>query len=222
MEKTRKPINLYTILALIVICIAIVFLWNTVFVLPIKIFVVLLHELSHGLAAVLTGGSIVRIAINANQGGVCTTQGGLPFIIYSAGYLGSMAWGGAILIAAARTKYDKYISIGIGIIVLAITALFIRNSYGLIFGIGFGLAMVLIGALTSMEMNDFILKVIGLTSVLYAIIDIKDDLITRDIPISDASRLGELYFGSSTFWGIVWIVIALVMSYFFLKMAARE
>ena len=46
---------------LIGIFIVIAFLWNTQFVYPLKIFVVFMHEVSHGLAALATGGSIKEI-----------------------------------------------------------------------------------------------------------------------------------------------------------------
>ena len=45
-------------LRLLGIFVGVVLLWNTPVVAPLKIFVVLLHEISHGVAAVLTGGSI--------------------------------------------------------------------------------------------------------------------------------------------------------------------
>ena len=52
--------------------------WSTVFVWPLRLFVVLLHEVSHGLAAVATGGRIVSIELSPAEGGLCTTAGGGP------------------------------------------------------------------------------------------------------------------------------------------------
>ena len=43
------------------------FLWDTPVIYPLKIFVVLLHEISHGIAALATGGSIERITLDAEQ-----------------------------------------------------------------------------------------------------------------------------------------------------------
>ena len=39
------------------------FLWDTWLVTPLKLFVVLLHEISHGLMAVATGGAIEKIVV---------------------------------------------------------------------------------------------------------------------------------------------------------------
>ena len=44
-------------------------LWDTFVVYPFRVFVVFLHEISHGLAAVATGGSIVSIGLSFDEGG---------------------------------------------------------------------------------------------------------------------------------------------------------
>lgn len=54
------------------------------------------HEISHGIAALLTGGNVVRIQLFANGAGLCTTQGGVNFIITFAGYAGATLWGWGI------------------------------------------------------------------------------------------------------------------------------
>ena len=67
--------------------------WDTPLVYPLKIFVVLLHEVSHAVMAVATGGSIERIELSPLQGGACYCPGGNAFLTLSAGYLGSLAVG---------------------------------------------------------------------------------------------------------------------------------
>ena len=57
-------------------------------VFPFRLFVVFLHEISHGLAAVLTGGRILSIAISPNEGGVCVTRGGWRSWSATRAYLG--------------------------------------------------------------------------------------------------------------------------------------
>ena len=51
-------------------------LWDTPVVYPLKIFVVLLHEASHGMVAVATGGSVHAITLNPQQGGATLTLRG--------------------------------------------------------------------------------------------------------------------------------------------------
>src|SRR5690606_42106244 len=73
------------------------FLWDTPAVYPLRIFVVLLHEISHGLAAVATGGSIVRIGLSPDEGGATYTLGARARLTLSAGDPGSLAWGPAMI-----------------------------------------------------------------------------------------------------------------------------
>ena len=76
------------------------FMWDTPVVYPLKIFVVLLHEVSHAVAAVATGGHVDRIVLDPYQGGAAYVTGGNAFITLSAGYLGSLAWGVLLILAA--------------------------------------------------------------------------------------------------------------------------
>ncbi len=208
-------------IALLLIFIAIGFLWNTVFVYPLKIFVVFMHEVSHGLAAVATGGSIVEIQINPQQGGHALTQGGSRFWTLTAGYLGSLLWGGLILLLAARTRLDKAISILIGIGMVAISIGFGESTFTYLFGIGFGVALVAIGFYLPEVVNDWILRIIGVTSCLYAILDIKSDVLDRTHLRSDARMLSELTGIATEIWGVLWILIAIGLTGWFLYLSGK-
>ncbi|MDX8384032.1 MAG: M50 family metallopeptidase [Ghiorsea sp.] len=60
---------------------------------PFTWFMTFFHEISHGLASVMTGGSIEKIVIHLNGSGLCYTTGGYRFIILQAGYMGAVLWG---------------------------------------------------------------------------------------------------------------------------------
>jgi hypothetical protein len=198
------------------------FCWDWAFIYPIKVFVVLLHEVGHGLAAVLTGGEIARIEISSNLGGVCWSRGGSMLAVLPAGYLGSMAFGGLILIGAAKTRHDQAISIAIGVIVGVITLLYVRNLFGIAFGLVFALAMIAAGKLLSEKVNDLLLRFIGMTSSLYAIIDIKEDLISRTVNGSDAFQMSKTFGLPPVFWGVLWIVVAIGCTAVFVAIAVEE
>lgn len=61
--------------------------------LPFRWMEVFFHELSHGLACLLTFGRIVRIELNWDGSGVCYTRGGWRLPVLLAGYSGAVCWG---------------------------------------------------------------------------------------------------------------------------------
>jgi hypothetical protein len=199
------------------------FLWNTPFVYPLKIFVVLLHEISHGFVAVATGGSIERILISADQGGVCQCPGGNAFLTLSAGYLGSLLFGAAILWAArGKGRVPQIASAVIGLMVVIVTVLYVRSWFGLLFGVAFGGALILAGKEMEPEANSMLLTALGLTSCLYAILDIKSDILDRPDVLSDARMLAEMTGIPTLFWGILWIGLALAISAWLFKKALQS
>ncbi len=188
-------------------------LWNTPIVYPIKIFVVLLHEISHGAIAVLTGGTIERIVITANEGGLCQCPGGSAFLVLSAGYLGSLLWGAAILwTARGRGSVPRMGAAAIGGLVIGVTVFFVRDPFGLLFGVVFGGALIMAARQLPADGNAALLRALGLTSCLYAILDIKSDVLDRPGGMSDASMLAELTGVPTVIWGLLWIVLALLVS----------
>ena len=200
-----------------------IYFWEAWPVYPVKILTVFFHELSHGLAAVLPGGYIERIVINADQSGVCWTLGGNRLLVLSAGYLGSLLWGSAIFISASRTRFDREIVQGLGALLIIVTLVFIRNLAGIGFGLGFGIAMLAFANQFGEVVCDQFLRYLGMTSSFYVILDIKGDLIDHAIAGSDASKMGEMLGGlPSWLVGGVWFIIALVISYKALTIGWKE
>jgi hypothetical protein len=202
---------------------AIWFLWDTPVVYPLKIFVVLLHEVSHALAAAATGGSVTRIVLDPYQGGATYTMGGSRFVTLSAGYLGSLAWGALMTEAArARRVRTRYVNGIIGGMVVALTVLYVRSVFGVAFGFAFGFGLMGVAAKLSAGLNRMLLLSLGLTSSLYAILDIKSDVLDRPLLRSDAYMLSEVTGVPTTAWGIIWITVALTVTALLFRRAYRQ
>lgn len=58
------------------------------------------HELSHGIATLLSGGIVSHIQLFPNGAGFCFSQGGSPLFIGFAGYFGAACWGYLIYLLA--------------------------------------------------------------------------------------------------------------------------
>jgi hypothetical protein len=203
--------------------VALWYLWYTPVVYPLKIFVVLLHEVSHAAALLATGGVVESITLSPQEGGLTLGRGGSPFITLSAGYLGSLAFGALLMSAAQWKRVSSGTLLAIvGGAVLALTAIYVRNGFGLVFGVLFGAALLLSGRRLPAVWSGRLLMGLGLTSVLYAILDIKSDILDRPHIESDARMLSELTGIPTTAWGVLWIAIAVVAAFFLLRRTLRK
>ena len=202
-------------------CISIIF-WNSIVLFPVKLFVVLLHELSHGIAAVATGGGIVRMEINEMIGGSCQTTGGWPFVIVSSGYLGSTMLGGALLLLAQRPGVSRPAGLIIGILTVAVSVLFIRNLFGIFFGLSFGAALIVASKYLPASVVDVLVQYLGAMSLLYSLVDIKEDLLTLQHRISDTVILQQYTGIPALVWGISWSAVAVAIFIFVMYRAYRR
>ncbi|TDT75240.1 peptidase M50B-like protein [Litoreibacter halocynthiae] len=195
----------------LLVLVAIIFaLWSTPVMVPLKIVVVLLHELSHGLAAILTGGSIEQITISPEQGGLAQLRGGSRFWSLTAGYLGSLLLGMALLFAALRSTADRVVVAGLGLLLLVVAALYLRDLFALLFCIGLAVVLLAVARWLDHRANDLVLRVIGLTSMIYVPFDIFSDTIARSHLLSDARMMANEFGGATVLWGGLWLVVSVV------------
>jgi hypothetical protein len=207
---------------LILITVVVFALWATPVIFPLKILVVFMHELSHGLAAILTGGSIEAISLSMQEGGHAITRGGNLFVILTAGYLGSLVLGVMLLLIALRTHADRATLGLFGLITLLVTVLYIRDIFPLLFCGVTGVGMIATAWFLSRPVNDFILRVIGLTSVIYVPYDIFSDTIARSELRSDAYMLAAQFGGPTMFWGGLWLLLSLAVIGFCIRYAIGD
>ncbi|SPJ27439.1 M50 family metallopeptidase [Falsiruegeria mediterranea] len=196
---------------LIVLTVLLFALWQTSVVAPLRILIVYLHELSHVIAILATGGSVEGLTVNANEGGLVISRGGNRFLSLSAGYLGSLFIGALLFLAAVRTHADRAILGILGGIILLTTALYSRELFAVGFGLITGFAMLAIARFMPRDYSDLILRVIGLASMIYVPYDIFSDTIQRSYLRSDARMLAEEFGGATMMWGGLWNVLSLVV-----------
>jgi hypothetical protein len=211
--------RLVVIIALLVL--SIVF-WNSIVLYPVKLFVVLLHELSHALTAVVTGGSVEEITIDSRIGGMAVTRGGWSWLIVSSGYLGSMLLGGGIFLLSLRRGSAVIVSAVTGAAIVITAALFVRNSFGLIFALTFGSAMLAAARWLPERWLSLTVQYLGAMSCLYALIDVKEDLLTLENPVTDASIFADMTGIPAIVWGILWSAAALLVFLLIMRAAWRH
>jgi hypothetical protein len=129
-----------------------------------------------------------------------------------------------ILILAVKSEKDKYITLVIGIVLLLLSYYVLQT--GELFGtgvtVGLGVFMLIAYRFFGNHFHDLWLKFIGITSCLYVILDIKDDLIDRSNIGSDADNIAELTGLPSVLIGGVWMLMAVIILFIVLRYIYRQ
>ncbi len=110
-------------------------LWDTVLVRPFRVLVVLLHEIFHALAVLLTGGGVRTIHVLSARAGSTVMQGGVPAIVYPAGLLGTVLLGGILIAGGARYPLKRSLYLGLGLLIGGAALLFVRDPFGRAYGL---------------------------------------------------------------------------------------
>lgn len=195
------------LLALVGIAVLAMLFWDTRPLWPVRMLVVLFHELGHALAALATGGEVLSISLSPDEGGVTHSRGGLRFFILSAGYTGSLAFG-VLWLALARTPRSArhgVSALAAGLTLATLVWVRPLTSFGFLFCLLASAAAVGISRWANAIASQWILRGLGVISVLYAVWDIRDDVLDRHLASSDASQLAELTFIPGPVWGVLWI-----------------
>jgi len=217
---SRGKRRLHFLAGLAVYVIAVWFLWDTVFAWPVQMFVVLLHELSHGVVAIATGGTIREIGLSPDQGGFCRCPGGNAFLTLSAGYLGSLAWGALFIEVGRSGGRTSRVLLGLlGAGILALGLLTVRSGFAILLCLAAGAALVLAAFRLAAGGRELLLTALGLTSCLYAVLDIKSDILDRPGLPSDATALARMTGIPALVWGLAWIAVSLVVCAWLLRRA---
>ncbi len=186
---------------------AIILLQIPIISVPFKWLESYFHEISHGLSALLSGGSIVKIELFPNGAGLCTTRGGSVLLISFMGYAGAILWGSLIYsIASINKKVAKNFSALI--ILLIITSL--------IFWVRDILTFVIVSVVLALFCVQFKLpnsahlqKILKLTGMMVLLNSLLSPLYLLDgRSLGDGARLADITFIPELIWVIIWSISA--------------
>lgn len=202
---------------------------------PIRLFVTFVHESSHALVAVLTGGSVQSLTISSDGSGVVYSApsgmiGGL--LTSSAGYLGTTAFGVLMLYLIRRSFSPNKILAALGIFVAVMTVIFTIISpvfnflslnasfasilFTVIAGSLLAAGLVGLGIYAKERVANFAVAFLAVQCLLNAATDlinvffINAPLVGVDMH-TDAANMSAATGIPGFFWVIIWMGISLVM-----------
>lgn len=195
---------------------------------PLRLLTTALHEIGHALAAILTGGQVLRIEIHANGSGVTWSSGGVRLLVVSAGYVGSTLLGCLLLVLAQRSQRHKALLIGLLLFFGTFTVLYARNGLSLVVGcvLLILLALALWSGAAGTPAMTFALDLVALSSCTYALHDFVDllrisvGLATASGP-TDAQTMADLTHVPAAMWALGWGLFSLVVAWKSLEIALR-
>lgn len=90
---------------------------------PFRLLTTLVHELSHGFAAIITGGAFVRFVIFPDGSGLASTAGGLRLLVIPAGYIGVAVVGAVLIMLGGNPRSGRVV---LGVVGAALAVLTLR------------------------------------------------------------------------------------------------
>lgn len=208
-----------------IILTAAVILWNSVVMKPLKLFAVFLHELGHSLMAVIFGHGIQGLRINLDESGYAMTlpkDGFSAFMIANGGYLGTLVFA-LLILYLKRTPVKKFILGSTAILLLGVSIKYGKSTFTILYAAIFAGFVLLLYMMHNDKVNDWVIDIIGISSVAYAIYDTFVDTILLQLnlqfhiirgwktvqPMTDAVQLEKLTHVPAFIWGLIWLAISL-------------
>ncbi len=229
-----KP-QIYLLLIATVITLALWFIpYADYLVYPIRLFVTFVHEGSHVIAALLTGGSVESLTVSPDASGLVMFKYDSTIsqlITSSAGYLGSTAFGVLLLVLIRRAYSARIVLAASAIFVGAMTLLFglfapiwnvstVNVSFGsVLFTVTSG-AILTVGLLAiaryaSARVAQFTMTFLAVQCVLNALSDLKT-VFYASSPFANPMQTDALNMANATglpsvAWVLIWIAISVLM-----------
>ena len=199
---------------------------------PFRLFVTFIHEGGHAIAALLTGNSVSSLSVAMNASGeTYTTKGGLisQTAISSAGYLGAMAYGAALLVLIRRSVAARLVLAGSSLVVLALTAIFgvikplLAGSWGalpgmpftLVAGLAISAGLFAVARFASAKIATFVVSLLAVQCVLNALLDLKtvfflSSPFAATVP-TDAVNMANATGIPAILWAVLWIATSVLI-----------
>lgn len=202
---------------------------------PIRLFATFIHESSHALVAVLTGGSVQSLTIATDGSGeVYSASSGMisELLTSSAGYIGTTAFGVLMLYLIRRSFSPNKILVALGIFVAVMTVVFTIVSpifnflslnasfssivFTIIAGGVLAAALAGLGLYSSIRTANFAVAFLAVQCLLNAALDlinvffINAPLVGTDMQ-TDAANMAAATGIPGLLWVIIWMGISLFM-----------
>lgn len=189
--------------------------WGAWALYPFTLLATYVHEMGHGLTALLVGGEFRSMVLHPDGSGTAyfTRSGRLASTAVAAGGLvGPSVLGGALLAASRRPRAARWLLLAGGLIMAASLVLVVRNAFGLVF-VGAVAALLVVLVRTKPAWCPFALQILAVQMALSIFRDVdymfSPGGVVNGVPrVSDSGVMAEALFLPYWFWGALTAGIA--------------
>jgi Peptidase M50B-like len=226
-----EPMGLFWLMAAAVITVVLWQLPGGNYILyPFTILATWFHEMAHGLAALLLGGSFKNLLIFPDGSGMAHFSGPLflgrigPALVAAAGPLGPPI-AGAALILASRSERSASLSLKfLGIFLLVSTAIWVRSLFGFVMIPLIGLLILGIAFKGSPRLHGFAVQFLGVQACVstYLQLGYLFTYSAGQLGISDTGHMQQALLLPYWFWGALIAVSSFLLLFQSLRIAYRS
>jgi hypothetical protein len=229
LESLRKPLRRRSVITQFVLFGVVLALWRLPLINPIKLLVVLFHEMSHVIAAYATGGVVFGIAIDPGAAGMTLGMGGNETVILAAGYVGSVLIGAALYALCAVWGQTELLLLLCALCSLSLGFGWL-NDFTAFFG--YGALLLLFGALFLPEnLKKFCVRLTATCCCLYPVLDVAGEVFSGQVDGfqvrgetigSDALQLAAATGLSEVFLVVFWVVASAAAALFMILWSSSK
>ncbi|GGP53286.1 M50 family metallopeptidase [Shewanella saliphila] len=167
------------------------------------------HELSHGIAALLTGGIVSHIQLFPNGAGLCFSQGGISMVIAYAGYFGAALWGYVIFLLATKRSSIRFTLGLLGLTVAASLVFWARDILTIAILLVLTILFLLPLKLKNSSVLNTLLRILGIMIILNAM---ASPMVLLGLSgQGDAVMLAQLTWIPAWIWVMTWLLFSGLM-----------
>jgi Peptidase M50B-like len=187
--------------------------WGPVLLYPFTLFTTWIHECGHAVMVVLVGGSVSSITIQPDTSGL--TRSLVPAsriaqgLVASSGYLGASIVGCLLMAATRVERRARPILWGLGAFMLLTVVIWMRNLFGALVVLGWGIALLMLARKGGGRASSFILSVLAIQVALNAVYDIRVLFLVNGR--SDAETMARLFLAPAWLWASLWMIASVAM-----------
>lgn len=184
---------------------------------PFKLFVTVIHEACHALAARITGGQVAFIQISPDESGVTGSMGGWRPLVVMAGYLGTSIFGGLLIWWGRNPDQARTVLHTIGVVILSLTLFYGGGgAFSFISMLLIGAAILFVSRKASPQLCHMFLLMLAVMTTLEAVNSIKDLFMISVMSdgATDAKTMQEITNIPAVIWSCIWGIVSVVILFY--------